>query len=122
MTSCRALASPDAGHVRYLVRGDAVQLVGRDGDWAAISYGGQQCWVPLGLLSDDTRRLNGPHLQRISTSSSDMVGWSAIVSSNWALVRPALTAIAAAWRISGASGPIMCRPTTLSVLSSTTNL
>ncbi len=53
MTSCRQMASPEAAHVRHLVRGDAVQLVGREADWGAISYGGQQCWVPLGLLSDD---------------------------------------------------------------------
>jgi hypothetical protein len=53
MTSCRAIASSEAGHVRYLVRGDRVRLLAREGDWAAISYGGQQCWVPLALLSED---------------------------------------------------------------------
>jgi hypothetical protein len=53
MTSCRAMAFAEAPHVRYLVRGDTVRLVGRQGDWAAISYGGQQCWVPLDLLSSE---------------------------------------------------------------------
>jgi len=47
-----------------------------------------------------------------STSSSAMVGWIATVASNCALVSPALTATAAPWRISGASGPIMWMPTT----------
>lgn len=52
MTSCRALPSSGAEHIRYLVRGDPVRLVGRDGAWAAISYGGQQCWVSSEFLSD----------------------------------------------------------------------
>ena len=53
--------------------------------------------------------------QRISTSSSAMVGWSATVASKSAFLSPAFTAIAAAWRISGASGPIMWMPTISSV-------
>src|SRR4028118_2121715 len=43
-----------------------------------------------------------------------MGGWRATTSSNCDFLSPAFTAIAAAWRISGASGPIMCRPTTCS--------
>ena len=39
-----------------------------------------------------------------------MLGCSATVSSKSALVSPAFTAIAAACRISGESGPIMCKP------------
>ncbi len=46
------------------------------------------------------------------TSSSAMVGWTAQVASHWALVRPAFTAMAASWIISGASGPTMWTPTT----------
>ena len=54
----------------------------------------------------------------ISTSSSDMVGCSATVWSKASFVIPAFTATAAAWRISGASGPIMWRPTTRPVVPS----
>src|SRR5690606_16704350 len=46
------------------------------------------------------------------TSSSAIVGWTAQVASHWALVRPALTAMAANWIISGLSGPTMWQPTT----------
>src|SRR5690242_10390044 len=60
--------------------------------------------------------------QRINTNSSDMVGCSATVASKSAFLRPAFTATAAAWRISGASGPIICIPTTRSVAASTTSL
>ena len=59
---------------------------------------------------------------RISTSSSAMVGCSATVSSNCCLVSPALTAIAAACRISGQSGPIMWMPTIRPVSPSHTSL
>ena len=45
--------------------------------------------------------------QRISTNSSAIEGCSATVASKSALVSLACTAMAAAWRISGASGPIM---------------
>ena len=45
--------------------------------------------------------------QRINTNSSAMVGWRATVWSKSAFFNPAFTAIAAAWRISGESGPIM---------------
>ena len=51
MTSCRALPADHAEHVRYLVRSDAVRFVRREGDWAIISYGGEHCWVPLGMLA-----------------------------------------------------------------------
>src|SRR3546814_1631089 len=63
-----------------------------------------------------------PKPYRISTSSSAIEGCSATVSSNWALVSLAFTAIAAACRISGASGPIMWMPTTTSVSGWTTSL
>lgn len=57
-----------------------------------------------------------------STSSSAILGCSATVSSNWCLVRPAFTATAAVCNISGASGPIICSPTTRLVVASTTIL
>ena len=66
------------------------------------------------------RACASPHF--ISTSSSAMLGCSATVSSNCALVSPAFTATAAAWRISGTSGPIMWRPTTRPVSPSQTIL
>lgn len=50
-TSCRAAPSPDAPHLGYLIRGDAVRPGARRGDWVAIRYAGEQCWVPLSLLS-----------------------------------------------------------------------
>ena len=51
-----------------------------------------------------------------------MVGWSATVASNCALVSPAFTATAADWMISATSGPIMWMPTTRSVSPSQTIL
>jgi hypothetical protein len=47
----------------------------------------------------------GRYLSRIVTSSSDTVGWSAQVASHCALVRPAFTAMAASWIVSGPSSP-----------------
>ncbi len=73
----------------------------------------------------DNLCLFGPpnnHHHRISTSSSAIDGCSATVSSNCALVSFAFTAIAAACRISGASGLIMWIPSTTSLSEWTTSL
>lgn len=49
--ACRAEPGPGAAEVRQLVRGDAVRLIARDGDWASIAHHGAQCWTPLRYLS-----------------------------------------------------------------------
>ena len=61
--------------------------------------------------------MRAPFPQRISTSSSAIVGWIATVASKSALVSPAFTAIAAACMISCASGLIMWMPTIRSLSS-----
>ena len=55
------------------------------------------------------------------TNSSAAVGCMPMVLSNKALVAPAFMATAKPWTISPASAPTMCRPTTRSVLVSTTS-
>ena len=59
-----------------------------------------------------------PHVIRrveflIVTSSSAADGWMPTVASNCALVAPPFRATAIPCKISGASGPTMCTPTTL---------
>lgn len=78
----------------------------------------------IGRSPSSSLRSHGAQRRRyfIRTSSSAIVGCSATVSSNCALVRPAFTAIAAACRISGTSGPIMCSPTMRPVSPSQTIL
>src|SRR6187551_452237 len=97
-----------ADFVRRFQYGDLHPLAGQvEGAGEAIVAG-----------ADDDRILG----HRISTSSSAMVGCKAIVASKSAFVSLPFTATAAAWRISGASGPIMWRPTIRSLPSSTTSL
>jgi hypothetical protein len=50
-SSCRETPSLEGANVGYLIRGDAVRLRARKGNWAAIAYADQECWVPLTLLS-----------------------------------------------------------------------
>mmetsp|Transcript_33708 Transcript_33708/g.56615 ORF Transcript_33708/g.56615 Transcript_33708/m.56615 type:complete len:267 (+) Transcript_33708:466-1266(+) len=57
--------------------------------------------------------------ERMVTSSSAAVGWMPMQSSNCAFVAPIFTATATPCRISAASPPTMCTPTTLSVATST---
>lgn len=49
--SCVSEPYDQAPHVRWLMRGDAVGMLAREGDWASISYAGQPCWVPVRSLS-----------------------------------------------------------------------
>ena len=106
--------------MEFVGDGCPANLVGglEDGDLQA--FPGQIMGASQAIVAGSNNQ-NVMH-QRINTNSSDMVGWRAIVASKSAFLRPALTAIAAAWRISGASGPIMWIPTTRSVAPSTTSL
>lgn len=49
--ACRAEPGPGAAELRQLLRGDAVRLIARDGDWASIAHHGEQCWTPVRYLS-----------------------------------------------------------------------
>jgi Bacterial SH3 domain len=51
LLNCRSGPAPEADQVGQLERGDAVGLIALDGDWASISYRGEQCWALRRYLS-----------------------------------------------------------------------
>lgn len=48
---CRAAPVPKAERVRNLLRGREVRVLGYDGAWASLAYGGGQCWAQAQYLS-----------------------------------------------------------------------
>ena len=48
---CRAAPFPQAPRVRNLLRGKEVRVLGYDGGWASLAYGGGQCWAQASFLS-----------------------------------------------------------------------
>jgi hypothetical protein len=51
LLSCRAAPVLQARRVRNLGRGDEVEVLGYDGEWASIAYRGGQCWARARFLS-----------------------------------------------------------------------
>ena len=45
IVSCRLAPAQQAPRARNIVRGERVAVLGRDENWASISYRGRQCWV-----------------------------------------------------------------------------
>jgi hypothetical protein len=43
--SCRSAPSRQARRVRNLGRGDAVDVLARDGEWVSVAHRGAQCWA-----------------------------------------------------------------------------
>jgi hypothetical protein len=48
---CRDAPLQDARRVRNLLRGREVRVLGYDGAWASLAYGGGQCWAQAQYLS-----------------------------------------------------------------------
>ena len=48
---CRSAPLPQAERVRNLLRGREVRVLGYDGAWASLAYGGGQCWARARYLS-----------------------------------------------------------------------
>jgi hypothetical protein len=51
--NCRSAPAREAESLKMLVRGEAVRLLARDGEWVSLAYEGGQCWALLRYFSLD---------------------------------------------------------------------
>jgi uncharacterized protein YraI len=51
LLNCRSAPALQARPVRRLARGDAIDIIALDGEWASIAAEGEQCWVLTRYIS-----------------------------------------------------------------------
>lgn len=51
--NCRSAPAAESPQLERLVRGDRVDMLARDGEWASVSHEGRQCWTLIRYLAFD---------------------------------------------------------------------